>query len=117
MHNDRILNVDEAAKLVHAAPDTLLQYIRQGELPAARLGKHLVIVYNDLVAFVKAVAARQTAERVNIDLTSNRTKTERQETSRQPNIPSFVYTPGASSPSERRRGRRRQLPQLPADSP
>ena len=50
MHDDRILNVNEAAKLVHAAPATLLQYIRRGELPAARLGKHMVIVYDDLVA-------------------------------------------------------------------
>ena len=48
MHDDQILTVDEASKLVHAAPDTRLQYIRRVELAAARLRKPMLIVYDAL---------------------------------------------------------------------
>jgi excisionase family DNA binding protein len=116
MHSDQFLNVDEAAKLIFATPDTLLQYIRRGELPAARVGKHMIIVYDDLLAFVKATAARQTAARIVASAASNQSALKRTEANRQSGAPGFVFSPLVGSPSGRRRGRRKSLPQLPADS-
>ena len=116
MHDDRILNVNMAAKLVHAAPDTLLQYIRRGELPAARLGKHMIIVYDDLVAFVRMIAARQTSARVEINEASDQSHGAPAETNRQPATTTFVFTPAAIAPAGQCRGRRKPLPQLPPDS-
>jgi excisionase family DNA binding protein len=117
MHNDQILTVDEAAELLHATTDTLFQYIRWGELPAARLGKHIVIVYDDLLVFVKTIAARQTARRTAIGTSSDRTVPEQTKATRQSSMPSFVFSPVVRSSSGKRRKRRKMLPQLPADGP
>jgi excisionase family DNA binding protein len=116
MRDDRILTVDEAAKLVHAAPDTLLQYIRRGELPAARLGKLMLIVYDDLLTFVRKSAAEQTSARVDFNVARDRTVTERIGANQQPLAPPFVLTAVAKSSSGRSRGRRKSLPQLLPDS-
>jgi hypothetical protein len=84
--------------LVHAAPAPLLQYIRRGELPAARLGKHMVIVYDDLVAFVRMIAARQTSARVYNNDASDRKQAAPAETNRQPATTTFVFMPTARLP-------------------
>lgn len=115
MCDDRILTVDEAAKLVHAAPDTLLQYIRRGELPAARLGKPMLIVYDDLVTFVKRVAAEQAFARGDFNVTRDRTATQDGGTNQQPPTPPFVLTADAKAP-DRPRGRRKSLPLLLPES-
>jgi hypothetical protein len=87
-----------------------------GELPAARVGKHMIIVYEDLLAFVKATAARQTAARVAATAASNLSEPKRTKASRQSSAPAFVLSPFVDSPSDGRRGRRKPLPQFPADS-
>jgi excisionase family DNA binding protein len=116
MRDDRILTVDEAAKLVHAAPDTLLQYIRRGELPAARLGKLMLIVYDDLVTFVRKIAAEQASARGDLNVARDRTTTARIDTNQQPPTPPFVLTTPAKSSAGRSHGRRKSLPQLLPDS-
>jgi len=116
MCDDRILTVDEAAKLVHAAPDTLLQYIRRGELPAARLGKLMLIVYDDLVTFVRKIASEQASARGDFNVARDRTTTTRIDTNQQPPTPPFVLTAAAKSSAGRSHGRRKSLPQLLPDS-
>lgn len=117
MHDNDILNLEEAARLVHANPETLLQYIRRGELLAARVGKHIVILYVDLVSFVRTVAASQNAERqarLGREMgTSERSGAEDADR----RLPPFIQLSEATSlpqPS-RRKGRRRQVPPLPPE--
>lgn len=119
MHNNHILSLDDAAKHVHATPDTLLQYIRRGELPAARVGKRIVITLLDLVTFVQELARQQSMERQ-----AKHTRTAQQENqdagygTRYMKPPFVQLSEALTQPvTPKRKGRRTQLPQLGPEKP
>ena len=104
MDGELILSVDQAAQLVCATPDTLLRYIRSGELPAARLGKHMVVLYADLVSFIRVVAARQAAERLASDAHRKATPA---------GLSQCLMIEPSVAPRSKPRGRRKEPPRLP----
>lgn len=61
--HDTIYNLQEVADLLRASKETVVGYVRTGELPAGRIGKNLIFLPKDVLAFVEAIVARHTAER------------------------------------------------------
>ncbi|RZI40145.1 DNA-binding protein [Herbaspirillum sp. HC18] len=57
------LDVAEAAALLHAEPETIMQLARKGALPGARIGKSWVFLREDVIAFLKEQISRDTEER------------------------------------------------------
>lgn len=110
MDGELILSVEQAAQLVRATPDTLLRYIRRGELPAARLGKHMIVLYADLVSFIRVVAAQQAAERLASHAHAG-TPVHRQAAPAV--LPQCLVMEPSGAPRSKRRGRRKELPCLP----
>jgi excisionase family DNA binding protein len=53
MSDDITLNADDAAALLHAESETILQYARSGELPGTRIGKSWVFMRDDVIAFLR----------------------------------------------------------------
>lgn len=114
MNDNDILSLEQAARLVHATPKTLTQYIHGGELPATRIGKTILIVYAALVDLVNNLAARQQAERQAKRLgreRSNGIDVKPSPPGAAPMLVQFEPRPKAS----KRGGRRRPLPPLPPE--
>jgi hypothetical protein len=118
MHDNEILNLDAAAKVVHATAETLLQYIRTGDLRAARVGKHFIVTYVSLMHFVEALATSQSMERrakcpQSDEANANESRLDLGRT------PAFVQLPvaGVDVAVPKRKRRRRQLPVLPPLEP
>jgi excisionase family DNA binding protein len=57
------LDVAEAAALLRAEPETIMQLARKGALPGTRIGKSWVFLRDDVMAFLKERISRDTAER------------------------------------------------------
>lgn len=57
------LDVAEAAALLRAEPETIMQLARKGALPGARIGKSWVFLREDVIAFLKEQVSRDTEER------------------------------------------------------
>ena len=53
MQNHETLDIDEAAALLHAEPETVMQFARRGELPGTRIGKSWVFLREDVIAFLR----------------------------------------------------------------
>jgi hypothetical protein len=118
MHDNEILNLDAAAKVVHATAETLLQYIRSGDLKAARVGKQFIVTYVSLIHFVETLAASQSMKRRakrpqsdEANVNDGRVSLGR--------MPAFVQLPvtGVDAAVTKRKKRRRQLPVLPPLEP
>lgn len=118
MHDNEILNLDAAAKLVHATAETLLQHIRSGDLKAARVGKQFIVTYVSLIHFVETLAASQSTERRAKRPQSGEASAD--EGGRGLGLAlAFVQLPatGADAAATKRKRRRRQLPVLPPLEP
>lgn len=63
MSTDETLSVAQAALLLHAENETVMQFARRGELPGARIGKSWVFIREDVLAFLRARIAQETLER------------------------------------------------------
>ena len=57
------LHIAEAAALLHADAETVMQFARRGELPGARIGRSWVFLREDVIAFLKAKIATETEAR------------------------------------------------------
>jgi len=57
------LDVTEAAALLHAEPETIMQLARKGALPGTRIGKSWVFLREDVIAFLKEQVMKDTEER------------------------------------------------------
>lgn len=57
------LDVAEAADLLRAEPETIMQLARKGELPGTRIGRSWVFLREDVILFLKAQIAKDTEER------------------------------------------------------
>jgi hypothetical protein len=115
MHDNEILNLADAAKLVHATAETLLQHVRRGDLVAARVGKHFVVTYGSLIDFLDALAASQSMERRAKHPQADEISTDHGKLDSGRTSPVFVQfsESGVDSTVMKRKRRRRQLPVLP----
>lgn len=57
------LDVAEAAALLRAEPETIMQLARKGTIPGTRIGKSWVFLREDVIAFLKEEIAKDTEER------------------------------------------------------
>lgn len=57
------LGVAEAAALLRAEPETIMQLARKGALPGTRIGKSWVFLREDVIAFLKEQVTKDTDER------------------------------------------------------
>ena len=57
------LDVAEAAALLRAEAETIMQLARKGELPGTRIGKSWVFLREDVLSFLKHQITKDTAER------------------------------------------------------
>ena len=69
MRDDITLNAEEAAALLHAESETVMQYARSGELPGTRIGKSWVFMRDDVIAFLRKQISKDTAMRLQIKTT------------------------------------------------
>ena len=63
MSPDPTLNLNEAAVMLCAEPETISKLARKGELPATQIGKGWVFLREDVLAFLKDRINKDTAER------------------------------------------------------
>ena len=91
MEFDETLGVPEAATLLRADGETVMQYARRGELPGTRIGKSWVFMREDVLAFLR--------KQINDDTE------ERRRNRPMPTAMLVVATP--------KRGRRKPVPDLP----
>ena len=92
MNNDDTLGVTEAAALLRAESETVMQFARRGELPGTRIGKSWVFMRDDVLAFLRRQIAIDTEAR--------------RQNNKTPTAALAIAAP--------RRGRRNQLPELPS---
>lgn len=64
IRDDITLNADDAAALLHAESETILQYARSGELPGTRIGKSWVFMRDDVIAFLRKQISHDTEQRL-----------------------------------------------------
>ncbi|WP_420475252.1 helix-turn-helix domain-containing protein [Noviherbaspirillum sp. ST9] len=57
------LDVAEAAALLRAESETIMQLARKGALPGTRIGKSWVFLREDVIAFLKEQVTKDTEER------------------------------------------------------
>ena len=57
------LDVAEAAALLRAEAETIMQLAHKGELPGTRIGKSWVFLREDVLSFLKYQITKDTAER------------------------------------------------------
>lgn len=63
MEPNAIYSLEEAARELHATPDTIAQYARSGELCGTLIGKGWIFTGQKLLDFVNAQSAKEAAER------------------------------------------------------
>lgn len=63
MEKDETLDVSEAALLLHAENETVMQFARSGELPGTRIGKSWVFLRTDVLSFLRQRILLDTEER------------------------------------------------------
>jgi excisionase family DNA binding protein len=96
MHEDITLNADDAAALLHAESETVLQYARSGELPGTRIGKSWVFMRDDVIAFLRKQIAHDTAERLRTKVEPLAVSLQSKQNSRR-RIPPVLPTSGGHS--------------------
>lgn len=57
------LDIAEAAALLRAEAETIMQLARKGALPGTRIGKSWVFLREDVIAFLKEQISKDTEER------------------------------------------------------
>jgi len=72
--NDDTLNTIEASKMMKVHPQTVLDLIGAGALPAAKIGRAYVLLTRDVLGYVERAIIRQTAERMTRPITRRRSK-------------------------------------------
>ncbi len=63
MENEETLDVSEAALLLRAENETVMQFARRGELPGTRIGKSWVFLRADVLSFLRQRISSDTEER------------------------------------------------------
>lgn len=63
MDNDDTMDPAQVAALLHAEPETIMQFARKGHLPGARIGKGWVFLRTDVFEFLRARIEEETTER------------------------------------------------------
>jgi excisionase family DNA binding protein len=63
MNSEPTLNLNEAAVMLCAEPETISKLARKGELPATQIGKGWVFLREDVLTFLKDRINKDTAER------------------------------------------------------
>ncbi len=63
MSNQETLGVSEAAAILLAENETVMQFARRGDLPGTRIGKSWVFIREDVLAFLRSRIAQDTLER------------------------------------------------------
>lgn len=58
------LDLEEAAAVLKIDPETASDLIKDGAIPAARVGRKYVILRRDVMDYLTAVIAKQTADRM-----------------------------------------------------
>ena len=58
------LNVEEAAKLMNIHPQTVLDLISDGTLPAGKIGRSYILLYKDVMHHIERIIVQQTAARM-----------------------------------------------------
>ncbi len=71
------LTVTEAAALLRVAPSTIRRWIREGDLPAYRLGRRVALRRHDLSLLVKPVRTDEALSRDTADDESERIKSRK----------------------------------------
>lgn len=92
MSSNETLSVSEVGELLHAENATVMLHARRGELPGTRIGKSWVFMRDDVLAFLRRQIAADTEAR--------RRNNEKPPASLACPVP--------------RRGRRKQIPELPS---
>lgn len=64
------LSAEEAADRMKIHKETLMEYIRQGILPAAKIGRAYVLLEQDVMAFIANQIKKQTAVRQHRSVTT-----------------------------------------------
>jgi excisionase family DNA binding protein len=59
------LTTTEAGELMHIGENAVLELIKDGDLPAAKLGKAFTLLTEDVLNYIRKEANRQTQERRN----------------------------------------------------
>jgi excisionase family DNA binding protein len=62
--NHYTLDIHGAAAMMNIHPETVLDLISKGVLPAGKVGRAYVLLTKDVLAYVERVIAQQTAERM-----------------------------------------------------
>lgn len=63
VNNQETLGVSEAAAILYAETETVMQFARRGELPGTRIGKSWVFIREDVLDFLRARIVWDTLER------------------------------------------------------
>ena len=63
MTTPETLDIAEAAALLRAEAETIMQLARKGVLPGTRIGKSWVFLREDVIAFLKEQISKDTEER------------------------------------------------------
>ena len=66
------LDIKSASELMNVHPNTVLDLIGKGALPAGKVGRAYVLLTKDVMAYVENLIIRQTAERMGITTSSPR---------------------------------------------
>lgn len=53
MHTYSLLTIKEVAQLLKLNTLTVYEYVRNGQLPALKLGRNYRVDYSDLISFIK----------------------------------------------------------------
>ncbi|WP_280189033.1 helix-turn-helix domain-containing protein [Delftia sp. PS-11] len=64
MSNDVTLNLHEAADHLKIHPKTVEDLIRDGALPAGKIGRAYVLMKKDVIRYAESIILKQTADRL-----------------------------------------------------
>jgi excisionase family DNA binding protein len=62
MFNEKTWTVEEVAAAVSKKPATILRWIREGRIPAVRLGNRYILLQSSLDAWLKKIVEEQDAK-------------------------------------------------------
>lgn len=62
--HDNTLDINEAGRLMNIHPQTVLDLIGNGTLPAGKIGRAYILLKSDVMNHIERVIVQQTAERM-----------------------------------------------------
>ena len=77
MSNTTTVGVPGAAEILHVHPKTVEELIRDGSIPAGKVGRSWVMMTRDVLAYAEKIIISQTAERLAAKRTRKITKEPR----------------------------------------